>query len=110
MDFVHGFQMYHCRSRRFGRRAAMYHFQPLPIHERFGLSHPAESRLPSYGEWLEERIVARRTSFPDVPAPGMFSVITPAFNTPPALLQECADSILGQEGGDNVEWILVDNG
>lgn len=74
------------------------------------MPQPPESGPPSWSEWLEKRIEARRTRFPDAPAPHQFSVITPAFNTPPALLRECAESILGQLDGRNVEWILVDNG
>jgi len=68
------------------------------------------SATPTYEQWLEQRIEARRERYPDLPHPRQFSIVTAVWNTNPALLQACANSLLGQEGAENVEWILVDNG
>lgn len=65
---------------------------------------------PAYHDWLASRIAQRRPLYPDLPSPRQFSIVTPVWNTRAPLLQAAADSVLGQEGSDAIEWMLVDNG
>jgi glycosyltransferase involved in cell wall biosynthesis len=74
------------------------------------LPETREGPVPAYHEWLERQVEIRRARYPRLPTPGQFTAITAVWNTSPDLLQECAASILEQEGGHDVEWILIDNG
>jgi hypothetical protein len=78
------------RLRRLARRAAA----------------PTRSSTP-YERWLEQRTSVRRGAGPAGAA--RFSILTTAFDTPPAFLAEAAQSVFEQTLRPR-EWILLDNG
>ena len=43
-------------------------------------------------------------------SPGLLSLLTPVWNTPPDYLDALADSILNQDDDASFEWIVLDNG
>jgi hypothetical protein len=61
-----------------------------------------------YGEWQRERAL-RRARLERVAEPGLFSIVTSAYDTHPSLLEEAARSVREQSFQD-LEWVLVDNG
>ena len=53
----------------------------------------------------------RRTQYPSRPEPGLISLLTPVWNTPPDYLEALADSILSQDAdAASFEWVVLDNG
>jgi hypothetical protein len=42
--------------------------------------------------------------------PGLFSLLTTAWNTPPQYLDALAESVLSQDADSTFEWVLLDNG
>ena len=62
-----------------------------------------------YPRWIRNRIHERRQPFNRPTAAGLFSILTPVFNTPPQFLQSLGQSVLSQDYAD-FEWVIVDNG
>jgi glycosyltransferase involved in cell wall biosynthesis len=53
----------------------------------------------------------RRTQYPSRPGPGLISLLTPVWNSPPEYLEALADSVLSQDADAGLfEWIVLDNG
>jgi glycosyltransferase involved in cell wall biosynthesis len=54
---------------------------------------------------------ARRSrQYPLRQEPGLFSLLTTVWNTPPALFEALAESVLAQDADATFEWVLLDNG
>jgi hypothetical protein len=67
------------------------------------------ARLAAYEPARQARLVMRRRLYSAVPAPGLFSLITPVWDTDPVHLQALADSVFGQDGDPPFEWVIHDN-
>jgi WsaF, C-terminal domain len=52
----------------------------------------------------------RRRQYPLRQEPGLFSLLTTVWNTPPPLFEALADCVLGQDADSTFEWVLLDNG
>ncbi len=52
----------------------------------------------------------RRRQYPLRQEPGLFSLLTTVWNTPPEYLDALADSVLSQDADSTFEWVLLDNG
>ncbi len=65
---------------------------------------------PGYETWIAARIRERTSLYRHHPSPGLFSLLTPVWNTSPQYLQELASSILSQDAPECFEWIVLDNG
>jgi hypothetical protein len=63
----------------------------------------------SYRHWIAERIRQRRCEYEAAPIPGLFSILTSVYNTPPRFLRAMARSVVEQDY-PWFEWIVVDNG
>ena len=64
-----------------------------------------------YGVHRLEAIARRRSQYPSRPEPGLISLLTPVWNTPPQYLEALADSILSQDAdATSFEWVVLDNG
>lgn len=65
----------------------------------------------SYAPWRNAALERRRKYVPS-PEPGLFSIITPVFNTPATFFDILADSIVSQdvEPPSMFEWVVVNNG
>ena len=64
---------------------------------------------PSYATWREARLAARGQLYQPNVEPGLFSLLTSAWNTPPSYLRALAASVFGQTFPE-FEWIVLDNG
>ncbi|HEX8771113.1 MAG TPA: glycosyltransferase, partial [Acidimicrobiales bacterium] len=56
------------------------------------------------------RLDARQKLYPRPLYKGMFSLLTPAWNTDPGFLRVLARSVFEQGDGTDFEWVLTDNG
>jgi len=73
--------------------------------------------FPGYRSWPEGyyellRISAlkqRRDQYPKCDS-SLFSFVTTVWNTAPQFVAELAESVFGQDGGAEFEWIILDNG
>ncbi|MBI5758148.1 MAG: glycosyltransferase, partial [Planctomycetales bacterium] len=63
-----------------------------------------------YERWMANRLTTRHLDHPCHPDPGLLSLLTTAWNTPPQYLQILSDSVLQQRGATDFEWIVLDNG
>ena len=90
----------------------------LPRSARIDLREQTSSGLfPGYRHWPTEpyeifrfaTLMERSSSYRRYEA-GLFSFITTVWNTDPDFLVELAESVLGQDGGTNFEWIILNNG
>ncbi len=52
----------------------------------------------------------RRRQYPLRQEPGLFSLLTTVWNTPPNYFDALADSVLSQDADSSFEWVLLDNG
>jgi len=53
----------------------------------------------------------RRTQYTSRAEPGLISLLTPVWNTPPDYLEALADSVLNQDAdAGSFEWVVLDNG
>ena len=59
---------------------------------------------------MANRLATRHLDHPCRPEPGLLSLLTTAWNTPPQYLRILADSVLQQRGVTEFEWIVLDNG
>jgi hypothetical protein len=57
-----------------------------------------------------DRLAARRGLYPGSLTRGMFSLLTPAWNTDPGFLRALARSVFEQGEAADFEWVLTDNG
>lgn len=92
----------------------------IPVVRRL-LTHPLVTRLaataakwvppadPGYERWINVQRQSRQHLHGEV-EPGLFSLITPVWNTPPEFLRTLAASVFGQIGDPPFEWIVLDNG
>lgn len=90
-----------------------------------GLSSAATARqrqtspaqFPGYRSWPQGHYELlrfatpneRRHLYPHCES-SLFSLITTVWNTAPEFVAELAESVFGQDGGTDVEWIILDNG
>ncbi len=65
---------------------------------------------PAYERWIVQRIRQRRDEYPPLAEPGLLSLITPVWNTPPQYLMVLAASVFQQSAEPPFEWIVLDNG
>jgi hypothetical protein len=68
-----------------------------------------EPEVIPYARWIERRLVDRRSEYPAVDRPGLFSLLTPVFNPPAGFFRILGNSILAQDHQD-WQWVLIDNG
>jgi hypothetical protein len=75
---------------------------------------PAPAAQPTdaltYAPWMEDRIRERQSLYQIAPRPGLFSLLTSAWNTPVEYLDVLAKSVIGQWDYPTFEWIVLDNG
>jgi hypothetical protein len=62
-----------------------------------------------YEQWLDQRRSERERPSLQHEGPGLFSILTTVYDTPPNFLRETAASVLAQTSS-NFEWIVLDNG
>lgn len=62
-----------------------------------------------YEQWLQRRRGEHERENHHRAGPGLFSILTTVYDTPPNFLRETAASVLAQTSS-NFEWILLDNG
>src|SRR5438093_803228 len=65
--------------------------------------------LNRYEEWLARRLAERAIQGAFEASPGLFSILTTVFDTPPEFVRALADSLLSQSS-PLFEWVLLDNG
>lgn len=65
---------------------------------------------PNYENWIAARLHQRRDEYAPPTEPGLLSLITPVWNTPPEYLCALATSVLEQSGDQPFEWVVLDNG
>lgn len=65
--------------------------------------------MNGYRRWIKQRLRERRHEYPAVAEPGLFSLMTPVYDTPPRFLRALARSVFRQDY-PWFEWVLVDNG
>ena len=65
---------------------------------------------PHYENWIAARLHKRRDKYAHATEPGLLSLITPVWNTPPEYLCALATSVLQQSGDQPFEWVVLDNG
>jgi hypothetical protein len=65
--------------------------------------------LSRYEEWLARRLAERARQGAFAASPGLFSILTTVFDTPPEFVRALADSLLSQSS-PLFEWVLLDNG
>jgi glycosyltransferase involved in cell wall biosynthesis len=70
----------------------------------------APHRDRRYDAFRRTRLDERRREYPANPEPGLLSFLSPVYDTPPTFLEELADDIVGQDGGTDFEWAILDNG
>jgi hypothetical protein len=70
------------------------------------VSHPGYSA--DYAAWIGHRVSARRELYRAEPQPGLFTIVTPIYNTPPQFLRELARSVFAQDFP--FEWAISDDG
>ena len=63
-----------------------------------------------YEAFRLQALARRRGQYPLQQEPGLFSLLTTVWNTPPEYLDALADSVLGQDADSTFEWVLLDNG
>ena len=63
-----------------------------------------------YEAFRLQALARRRGQYPLQQEPGLFSLLTTVWNTPPQYLDALADSVLGQDADSTFEWVLLDNG
>ncbi|WP_320535191.1 rhamnosyltransferase WsaF family glycosyltransferase [Robbsia andropogonis] len=63
-----------------------------------------------YERFRLDRLARRRLDGPYVQQPGLLSFVTSAYNTAPSFLEALGASVLGQDGGTQFEWFILDNG
>ncbi len=97
--------------------AAHSHLVRRATSSRFGAAIrsrilPSESHLGTfdYETWRSGRLFHRATATADREDPGLLSLLTAAWNTPPNYLTELGESVLSQLDAPNYEWIVLDNG
>jgi O-antigen biosynthesis protein len=75
--------------------------------------------FPTYRHWPNNHyntlrfdlLRERRAAYGGAEAvPGLVSLVTPVWNTPAAMLADLAETVFGQDGGAECEWIILDNG
>ena len=64
----------------------------------------------AYDVYRRDAYARRLREYPAHAEPGLVSFLTTVRDTPAAYVEALAESLLTQECGDNVEWILLDNG
>jgi hypothetical protein len=64
---------------------------------------------PDAAELVNAMVAARLARYRPAPESRLLSILTTAYDTPPAYLRELYDSI-GAQTWDDFEWILLDNG
>ena len=64
----------------------------------------------SHRKWIKQRLAAREKFYPAQNEPGLFSVLTTAWNTPVKYLHILAESLFAQAKLQDFEWVLLDNG
>jgi hypothetical protein len=62
-----------------------------------------------YPDWIRNRLAARRSLYTAERRPGLLSLVTPVYDTPPPFLRALACSVLRQDY-PWFEWVVVDNG
>ena len=63
-----------------------------------------------YEAFRLQALARRSGQYPLQQEPGLFSLLTTVWNTPPQYLEALADSVLGQDADSTFEWVLLDNG
>lgn len=66
--------------------------------------------VPSYATVRAAQIAARRATCLQTQLPGLISFVTTVWNTPAPFLTALAETVFSQDGGDNFEWLILDNG
>jgi glycosyltransferase involved in cell wall biosynthesis len=74
-----------------------------PVHSA---AHPGYSA--DYAAWIGHRVTARRELYRAEPQAGLFTIVTPVYNTPPQFLRELARSVFAQDFP--FEWAISDDG
>jgi glycosyltransferase involved in cell wall biosynthesis len=67
------------------------------------------ARADGYETARLARLAERRALYAPAPEAGPFSLLTPVWNTNPAHLRALADSVFGQDGAPETEWLVHDN-
>lgn len=64
-----------------------------------------------YERWRKQRLAVRQNRYPELPEPGLLSILTPVWNgSPVPYLRALADSITAQNLNGACEWVIFDNG
>lgn len=63
-----------------------------------------------YEVYRINRLRERRSLYLAAQPPGLFSFVTPVWNTDAAMLECLADSLLSQQDAHAFEWVILDNG
>lgn len=67
--------------------------------------------MREYEQWMRQRLAARQSLYPDLPDPGLLSILTPVWNgSPISYLRALADCIMAQNPNGACEWVIFDNG
>ena len=75
-----------------------------------------DALLPSpevreYEQWREQHLAVRQSRYPELPEPGLLSILTPVWNGSPVnYLRALAGCIAPQNPNGACEWVIFDNG
>ena len=81
---------------------------------RAGRKLPLPVKVALKNLWLRTRppepLPDRLRQYAEPQRPGLLSFISTVWNTDPVYLDALAETVFGQEGGTNFEWLILDNG